>query len=68
MLAFLKIKAPFFSFLSNIWLFLTQIRRDCAMFVICTKTETICETGSINMLILADKACQFIDFSNITSL
>ena len=55
--------------------FLTQIRKDYGIFVICTKNETICETESINMLILADEACQFTyeacqftDFFNITSL
>ena len=48
--------------------FLTQIRKDYAILVICTKNETICETGSINMLILADKACQFTNVLNITSL
>ena len=31
--------------------FLTQIRKDYAIFVICTKNESICGTGSINMLI-----------------
>ena len=51
MLAFLTNKAPFFSYLSNMWLFLTQIRKDYAIFVICAKNETICEAGSINMLI-----------------
>ena len=46
--------------------FLTHIRKDYAIFAICTKNETVCETGSINMFISADKACQFTDFSNIT--
>ena len=31
--------------------FFTQIRKNCGIFVICTKNETICETRSINMLI-----------------
>ena len=31
--------------------FLTQIRKDYATFVICTKNQTICESGSINMRI-----------------
>ena len=60
-LAFLTNKAPF-SAIFQILSFLTQIRKDYAMFVTCTKNETICETGSINMLIRADKACQFTDF------
>ena len=67
MLAFMTDKAP--SFISFKYLaFLTQIRKDYAIFVICTKNGTICETGSINMLILADEAYQFTDFLNITSL
>ena len=68
MLAFLANKAPFFQLSFKYLAFLTQIRKDYAIFVICTKNETICETGSINMLILADEACQFTDFFNITSL
>ena len=67
MLAFLINKAPF-SPIFQIFSFLTQIRKDYAMFVICTKNEAICETGSINMLILVDEACQFTDFFIITSL
>ena len=51
MLAFLTNKAPYFSYLSKIFAFLTQIRKNYTIFVICTKNETICETGSINMLI-----------------
>ena len=68
MLVFLANKAPFFRQSFKYLAFLTQIRKDYAIFVICTKNETICEIGSINMLILADKACQFTDFLNITSL
>ena len=67
LLAFLTIR-PHFSAIFQIFGSLAQIRTDYAIFVICTKNETICETGSINMLILADEACQFTDFSNITSL
>ena len=67
MLAFLANKAHF-SAIFQIFSFLTQIRKDYAIFVICTKNETICETGLINMLILAEEACQFTDFLNITSL
>ena len=52
MLAFLANKVPFFSYISLKYLaFLSQIRKDYAIFVMCTKNETICETGSINMLI-----------------
>ena len=68
MLAFLANKAPFLQLPFKYLAFLTQIRKDYAIFVICTKNETICETGSINMLVLADEACQFNDFFNITSL
>ena len=48
--------------------FFTQIRKNYAIFVIYTKNKNICETGLINMLIWADEACHFSDFSNITSL
>ena len=44
-LTFLTNQAPFFSYISNIWL------TNYAIFVTCTKDEIICETGSINMLI-----------------
>ena len=67
MLAFLTNKAQI-SAIFQIFGFLTQIRNNYAIFVICTKNETICEIGSINMLIWADQACHFTDFSNITSL
>ena len=50
LLAFLTNKAPFLA-VFQIFSFLTQIRKDYAIFVICTKNESICETGSINMLI-----------------
>ena len=40
-----------FSAIFQIFSFLTQIMKDYAIFVICTKNETICETGLINMLI-----------------
>ena len=68
MLACLANKAPFFQLSFKYLAFLTQIRKDYAIFVTCTKNEIISETGSINMLILADEACQFTDFLNITSL
>ena len=58
MLGFLTNKAPFFKYLA----FLTQIGKNYAIFVICTKNETICKIGSINMLISADEACCFTDF------
>ena len=50
MLAFLANNSHFqvsFKYLS----FLSKIRNDYAIFVICTKNEAICENGSINMLI-----------------
>ena len=47
--------------------FLTQIRKECAISEVSTKNRAICDTDSINMWILADQACRFTDFSNITS-
>ena len=62
LLAFLANKATFLPLSFKYLAFLTQIRKDYAIFAISTKNENICETGSINMLILADEACQFTDF------
>ena len=53
MLAFLANKASFFQLSFKYLALLTQIRKDYDIFVICTKNKTICETGSINMLILS---------------
>ena len=47
-------KVPFFSYFSNILLFLTQIREKCAMSEVSTKNRIIWETNLINMGILAD--------------
>ena len=51
MLAFLTNKVPFFSYISNILLFFTQIKKKYAIFVITTKNEIICNAESINMWI-----------------
>ena len=63
MLAFLT----FFCCLSNILLFLTQIRKNHVISEIFTKNKIICDTESINTWVRADKACRVTDFSNITS-
>ena len=47
--------------------FLTQIGKKYAIFVISTKNIVIYEAKSINMWILADKACRFTNFSPIMS-
>ena len=65
--AFLTNKASFFSCLSNTRLFYSDYK-NYALLVMCTKNKTISETGSINLLISADKASNFTDFLNITSL
>ena len=44
MLEFLTDEVPFFSCLSNIFLFLTQIRKKYAICVISTKNKIICDT------------------------
>ena len=68
MLAFLRNKVPFFSYISNIlYKSLTQIRKKYAIIVIPTKHKVIYDAESINMWILADEACRFTNFSNITS-
>ena len=49
-LAFLTKKGPIFQLSFKYLAFLTQIRKDYSIFVICTKNETVCDTGSINIL------------------
>ena len=68
MLAFMTNKIPFFK-LSFIFFcfFFTRIRKKCAISEVPTKNRIICDTDSINMWILADEACRFINFSNIMS-
>ena len=56
-------KVPFFKYFA----FLTKIRKKCAISEVSTKNRIICDTDSINMWILADEACRFTNFSNITS-
>ena len=47
--------------------FLTQIGKKCAISEVSTKNRIIWDTDSTIMWILADKACRFTNFSNITS-
>ena len=54
MLVFMTYKVPFFSYFSNSFAFLTQIRKTCAMSEVSTKNRIIWDTNSINMWILAD--------------
>ena len=56
-------KVPFFKYFA----FLTKIRKKWAISEVSTKNRIICDTDSINMWILADEACRFTNFSNITS-
>ena len=42
-------------------------QEKCAISEVSTKNRVIWDTDSINMWILADKACRFTNFSNITS-
>ena len=60
-------KVPFFSYLSNIFAFLKQIRKKCAISGIFTKNRIIWDTDWINMWKLHDEACRLTNFSNITS-
>ena len=39
----------------------------CAISEVSAKNRIIWDTDSINMWILADEACRFTNFSNITS-
>ena len=69
MFAFLTNKVPFFSYILKYFAFLTQIRKKygIGIFAIPTKNIVICDTESIYMSILADEACRFTSFFNITS-
>ena len=67
MFAFLTNKVPFFSYILKYFAFLTQIRKKYGIFAILTKNKVICDTESIYMSILADEACRFTSFFNITS-
>ena len=42
-------------------------RKKYGIFAILTKNKVICDTESIYMSILADEACRFTSFFNITS-
>ena len=57
-LPFLTNNVPFFQLFFKYFAFLTQIRKKCAISKVSTKIE---------LWILADKACCFTNFSNITS-
>ena len=65
MLAFLT-NVLFLRYLSKI-LLLNTFFKKYAIVDISTKKKIICDTGSINMRISANKAYCFTDFSNITS-
>ena len=65
--SFLTNKVPFFSYILKYFNFLTQIRKKYGIFVIPTKNRVICDTESIYTSILADEACCFTNFFNITS-
>ena len=49
MLAFMTNEVPFFNYLSNILLFLTQIRKKCAISEVSNKNGIICDSELINM-------------------
>ena len=49
MLAFLTNKVPFFSYISKILFFLTQVRKKYVIFVISTINKVICDSESIYM-------------------
>ena len=59
MLVFMTNKVPFFSYLSNILLFLHRLGK-CAISEVSAKNRIIFYTDSINMWISADKACHFL--------
>ena len=65
--AFLTNKVPFFSYILKYFVFLTQIGKKYGIFVMPAKNKIICDTESIYTSILADKACCFTSFVNITS-
>ena len=66
MLAFLTNKVPFFSYISILYIFYSDYGKY-TLFVIFTKNKVTYDSESKNMWILADEACRFINFSNITS-
>ena len=51
-------KVSFFSCLSNVFAFFTQISKKCAISGVSRKNRIICDIDSINMWILADEACR----------
>ena len=62
MFAFLTNKVPFFSYISQYFAFLTQIRKKYGIFVIPSKNKVICDTESIYTSILADETFRFTSF------
>ena len=67
MLVFFVKYCSIFSYLSNILLSLIQIRKKCAINEVPDKDGILWDTDSINMWILAEEACCFAKFWNITS-
>ena len=68
MFAFLTNKVPLFSYISNILVFFTQIRRKYVIFVIPTKNKVIFNSESIYIgRFLLMKLVVLLTFLNITS-
>ena len=57
MLVFMTNKVPFFSYLSKLFAFRTDLEK-CAISEVSTKNTIIWNTNSINMWILADEDCR----------
>ena len=58
---------PIFELSFKSFAFSTQFMKKYAIVEISTKKKILCDTGSINMRIWANKPYRFTDFSNITS-
>ena len=56
-----------FSAIFQIFCFFDTDLEKCAISEVSAKNRFIWDTDSINMRILADKACRFTNFSSITS-
>ena len=67
MLIFLDKYGPIFELSFKNVAFLTHSVKNYDIVEIFTKKKIICDTGSINMLILANEAYCFNDFLNSTS-
>ena len=66
MLVFMTNKVPF-SAIFEIFYFFDADQEKGAISNVSTKNRNIWNTDLINMWILADEACRFTNFSNITS-